>query len=52
MASEDDPFLPEDDAYHEPSDDEHLTETNWWCFNVPDDGAVGCTPPATRIAKR
>ncbi|MFD5810254.1 DUF7065 domain-containing protein [Rhodococcus aetherivorans] len=30
------PFLPEDDTYHQLSDDPHETETTWWSFNVPE----------------
>lgn len=36
LRSEDFPFLPADDNYHQLSDDPYETETNWWSWNVPD----------------
>jgi hypothetical protein len=42
QATEDTPFVPEDDTYHEPTmDDPFWVETNWWCFNIPD-RHIGC----------
>lgn len=32
----DTPFTPEDDCYHQLSDDLYETETNWWSWNVPE----------------
>ena len=32
------PFGPEDDTYHELSDDPRETETTWWSLNVPERG--------------
>jgi hypothetical protein len=29
-------FRPEDDTYHQLSDDPYETETNWWSFNIPE----------------
>ncbi len=29
-------FQPEDDCYHQLSDDPYETETNWWSWNVPE----------------
>jgi hypothetical protein len=39
----DDPyaFRPEDDCYHQLSDDPYETETNWWSFNIPA-RKIGC----------
>ncbi|WP_296675605.1 hypothetical protein [Novosphingobium sp.] len=34
-------FKPEDDCYHQLSDDPYETETNWWSFNVPA-RKIGC----------
>ncbi|MGE0795963.1 MAG: hypothetical protein AB7O29_11580, partial [Acidimicrobiia bacterium] len=34
--TEDTPFVPEDDTYHDASDDPYWFETTWWCFNVPE----------------
>ncbi|MBV9995862.1 MAG: hypothetical protein JO127_11695 [Caulobacteraceae bacterium] len=34
-------FRPEDDCYHQLSGDPYETETNWWCFNVPE-RKLGC----------
>ena len=34
-------FKPEDDCYHELSDDPYETETNWWSFNIPE-RKIGC----------
>ena len=34
--TEDTPFVPEDDTYHDPMDDPYWVETTWWCFNVPE----------------
>lgn len=34
-------FKPEDDRYHQLSDDPYETETNWWSFNIPE-RKVGC----------
>jgi hypothetical protein len=36
--TEDTPFVPEDDGYHDASDDPYWFETTWWCFNVPERG--------------
>lgn len=42
-APENDPyaFKPEDDSYHQLSDDPYETETNWWSFNIPA-RKIGC----------
>ena len=34
-------FTPEDDCYHQLSDDHYETETNWWSFNIPE-RKIGC----------
>lgn len=34
-------FKPEDDSYHQLSDDLYETETNWWSFNIPE-RKIGC----------
>ena len=34
-------FKPEDDCYHQLSDDPYETETNWWSWNVPERGIGG-----------
>lgn len=34
-------FKPEDDCYHQLSDDPYETETNWWSFNVPERKMAG-----------
>lgn len=34
-------FRPEDDCYHQLSDDPYETETNWWSFNIPA-RKIGC----------
>ena len=34
-------FKPEDDCYHQLSDDPYETETNWWSFNVPERRMAG-----------
>jgi hypothetical protein len=34
--TEDTPFALEDDQYHKLSDDPFETETNWWCWNIPE----------------
>ena len=34
-------FKPEDDGYHQLSDDPYETETNWWSFSVPE-RKIGC----------
>jgi hypothetical protein len=35
--TEDTPFVPEDDTYHEPTtDDPQWVETTWWSLNVPE----------------
>jgi hypothetical protein len=34
-------FTPEDDGYHQLSDDPYETETNWWSFNIPE-RKIGC----------
>ena len=34
-------FMPEDDCYHQLSDDPYETETNWWSFNIPE-RKIGC----------
>lgn len=34
-------FRPEDDHYHQLSDDPYETETNWWSFNIPE-RRLGC----------
>ncbi len=35
--TEDTPFVPEDDTYHEPTIDDPLWfETTWWSFSVPE----------------
>lgn len=34
-------FKPEDDCYHQLSDDPYETETNWWSFNVPERKIAG-----------
>ena len=34
-------FAPEDDCYHQLSDDPYETETNWWSFNIPE-RKIGC----------
>lgn len=36
IVTEDTPFVPEDDTYHQPSDDPFETETTWWSLNVPE----------------
>jgi hypothetical protein len=39
--TEDLAFKPEDDRYHQLSDDPYETETNWWSFNIPE-RKIGC----------
>lgn len=34
-------FTPEDDRYHQLSDDPYETETNWWSFNISE-RKIGC----------
>ncbi|HUZ09824.1 MAG TPA: hypothetical protein VMU76_06615 [Acidimicrobiales bacterium] len=34
--TQDTPFVPEDDTYHQVSDDPFEFETNWWSFNIPE----------------
>ena len=34
--TEDTPFVPEDDNYHEAKDDPYWVETVWWALNVPE----------------
>ena len=34
--TEDTPFSPEDDTYHEATDDRFWTETTWWSLNIPE----------------
>ena len=34
-------FMPEDDCYHQLSNDPYETETNWWSFNIPE-RKIGC----------
>ena len=34
-------FTPQDDGYHQLSDDPYETETNWWSFNIPE-RKIGC----------
>jgi hypothetical protein len=34
--SENTPFTPEDDTYHQASDDPYWTETTWWSLNIPE----------------
>jgi hypothetical protein len=41
MITADTPFTPEDDGYHQLSDDPYETETNWWSFNIPE-RKIGC----------
>lgn len=41
MTTTDLTFTPDDDRYHQLSDDPYETETNWWSFNIPD-RKIGC----------
>jgi len=41
MITVDTSFRPEDDCYHQLSDDPYETETNWWSFNIPE-RKIGC----------
>jgi hypothetical protein len=41
MITAETPFTPEDDCYHQLSDDPYETETNWWSFNIPE-RKIGC----------
>ena len=41
LVTEDTPFVPEDDTYHDSLDDPYWVETNWWCWNIPE-RRIGC----------
>jgi hypothetical protein len=34
--TEDTPFVPDDDTYHQAIDDPYWFETNWWSLNIPE----------------
>jgi len=36
VVTEDTPFVPADDTYHQPSDDPFELETTWWSLNIPE----------------
>src|SRR5436305_4524922 len=36
VVTQDTPFVPEDDTYHQLSDDPNELETTWWSLNVPE----------------
>lgn len=48
---QDTPFVPEDDNYHQLSDDPWETETTWWTFNIPE-RHIGCWLHAAYMPNR